>query len=84
MLDQKKIQKPQQIGRAIAIILIVAIPLVALWVLFGPLRALANKNEGFIAAVGIFVVVPLALLSNGLLEKLVGSSLRALLPTCWC
>lgn len=69
MLDQKKIQKPQQIGRAIAIILIVAIPLVALWVLFGPLRALANKNEGFIAAVGIFVVVPLALLSNGLLEK---------------
>jgi len=66
---QGEFAKAQQIARAIAIALVVAIPLVALWLLFGPLRALANENEGFIAAVGIFVVVPLALLSNRLLEK---------------
>ena len=62
-------QRAQKLGRAIAIVLVISAPLVALWLLFGPLRALANQNEGFIAAVGIFVVVPLALISNRLLEK---------------
>jgi hypothetical protein len=62
-------RRAQQISRGLAIVLVISAPLVALWLLFGPLRELANHNEGFIAAVGIFVVVPLALLSNKLLEN---------------
>lgn len=66
---QGESQRAQKIRRRIAISLAILVLLVILWLLFGPLRQLANENSGFIAAVGIFVVVPLALLSNRLLEK---------------
>jgi hypothetical protein len=62
-------RRVQLLARGFATIFVAAFLLAIMWLVFGPLREIANKNDGFIAAIGIFVVVPLAILSSRLLER---------------
>jgi len=69
MVVQREKRRIQLLARGLAVTVVVASLLTIVWLIFGPLREIANKNDGFIAAIGIFVVVPLAILSNRLLER---------------
>jgi high-affinity Fe2+/Pb2+ permease len=59
----------RRLAHGVVVIFVALVGLLVAWLLFGPLRRLANANEGFIAAIGVLVVVPLAIISNRLLER---------------
>ena len=54
--------------RILTVAVLVTAPLLLLWLFFGPIRQWSNHNEGFVAAIGVFVVVPFAIWASRLID----------------